>query len=153
MCGVAGSLRSQLRTLLSQDSIEAHLEVLSSERHGVDLVLVQELLINSEARGVLNDLGDRFARLDFCATLVVGHDRRTLVVGAVLVSANAHEEAVAVAQRSLEQVLVANVAQVVHTVAVDVDANREEGHVGMVAQVAEDCDVVYGNHSKDNGMG
>ena len=70
------------------------------------------------------------------------HDRRAFVGGRVGVSDDADVEAVAEGEGVSEEGLVSDVAEVVYSVAVDVFADGEEGHVEVGAEVGEDGDVV-----------
>ena len=76
-----------------------------------------------------------------CCTLLHSHDGRALVVHRVLVAHDADVEASPKLERGLEQVLVANVAKVVHTVAVHVDVDSEQREVHVRAQVAKHSPV------------
>ncbi len=95
----------------------------------MDLVLVQELLGKAEARCIWNHLGNRLARLHFGASLGTRHDGWALVLRCILISHDAHKQPIAKSKRILKQGLMTDVAEIIHTIAVNVATYRHQGHV------------------------
>ena len=115
-------------------------------------MLVQELLGDSESRGVWYNLGEGLAPPHLGVYLLGRHDGRALVAGDLLVPHHAHKELVAVCQSVAEQRLVSHVAQIVDIITVHISEHRHKGHVEVEAEITEDCDVVDNDHSQYGGV-
>jgi len=119
--------------------------VLFAVRHNVNVVLLEELLGEAVAWCVGHDFGDILARCHGVAALLGGHDRSALVGRGFLVADDADDETRAELERVLEGLLVAEVAEIVDAVAVDVDDGREHGQVHVERNLGEERHKVHGH--------
>mmetsp|Transcript_65015 Transcript_65015/g.209437 ORF Transcript_65015/g.209437 Transcript_65015/m.209437 type:complete len:226 (-) Transcript_65015:641-1318(-) len=111
-------------------------------------MLLQELLREAETRGVGDDLRHALAACHLGLPLRGRHHRWPLVAVGVIIADHSDEEPVAKLGGPTEVVLVANVAEVVDAVAIDVPADAEQRHVQVLPKIREDRNVVEGDKAE-----